>query len=600
MADIEQLITTAMDGGSADHAGAIIGQLDIWSSAIKAKAGVGRGSSKKKELYGIKKLRELILELAVRGLLVPQDPNDEPASELLKKIAVEKQQLIKDKKIKKQKPLPLISDEDMAFKQPRGWKWARLGEVGLVASSSRVHKRDWQDNGIPFFRAREIVKLSQHGRVENELFISAELFHKLTEKGVIPELGDVMITGVGTIGVPYTVKESESFYFKDASVLIFKNYFNLYPPYLTLFMKSPCWNKSIHEGSMGTTVHTLTISRANIVSVPIPPLAEQHRIVAKVDELMALCDQLEQQTETSLTAHQTLVETVLAALTRPTAPNGGSKKSTALQTAGSSAKPATLSPEAILFEHFDTLFTTQHSIDQLKQTILKLAVMGKLAPQNPNDEPASELLKKIAAEKEQLIKDKKIKKQKPLPPISDEEKPFELPVGWEWCRLSEVIQISSGGGLTSVNMNKEGGVPVYGGNGVTGFHDVGNIDHETLVIGRVGFYCGSIHITPNIAWVTDNAFITKFSEKNIDLNYLAWLLKGTDLKENQNATAQPVISGRKIYPIIVAIPPQVEQIRIVDRIDSLYQLCDQLKAHLNDAQTTQLHLADALAGQAIP
>src|SRR5690606_13563034 len=116
------------------------------------------------------------------------------------------------------------------------------------------------------------------------------------------------------------------------------------------------------------------------------------------------------------------------------------------------------------------------------------------------------------AEKEQLIADKKIKRQKPLQPITDDEKPFELPEGWEFTRIGVIVHIASGQGLTAANMNAEGNVPVYGGNGVTGWHDSGNVSKRTLVIGRVGYYCGSIHVTPERAWVTDNAFITTFSE----------------------------------------------------------------------------------------
>jgi len=151
----------------------------------------------------------------------------------------------------------------------------------------------------------------------------------------------------------------------------------------------------------------LALHRILSSAIALPPLAEQHRIVAKVDELMLLCDQLEQQTEESLSAHQTLVEVLLAALTE-----------------SDSAVPVKESFQTNwqrLAEHFDILFTTEASIEQLKQTILQLAVMGKLVPQNPNDEPASVLLEKIAKEKAELIADKKIKKQKPLPAITDEE-----------------------------------------------------------------------------------------------------------------------------------------------------------------------------------
>ncbi|MBF4232094.1 restriction endonuclease subunit S, partial [Vibrio anguillarum] len=177
------------------------------------------------------------------------------------------------------------------------------------------------------------------------------------------------------------VKAGEKFYFKDASVLIFKNYHGLSAEFLYYLFKSRYWLDAIHKESMGTTVHTLTISRANETLVPVIPVEEQHRIVAKVDELMALCDQLEQQTEASLDAHQVLVETLLATLTN-------SQDATEL-----------MANWTRISEHFDTLFTTEQSIDQLKQTILQLAVMGKLVPQDPNDEPAAKLLERIAEEK---------------------------------------------------------------------------------------------------------------------------------------------------------------------------------------------------------
>ena len=148
-------------------------------------------------------------------------------------------------------------------------------------------------------------------------------------------------------------------------------------------------------------------------------------------------------------------------------------------------------------------------------------------------------------------------------------------------------------------MVKNGNIPVYGGNGVSGHHDKANVFKRTLIIGRVGFYCGAIHITPEKAWVTDNAFITTFPEEYIYLEFLELLLKATDLKENQNATAQPVISGKKLYPIVVSLPPLAEQRRIVAKVDELMALCDQLKSKLATAQTTQNKLAFSLVADAI-
>lgn len=214
-------------------------------------------------------------------------------------------------------------------------------------------------------------------------------------------------------------------------------------------------------------------------------------------------------------------------------------------------------------------------LQDLKKSILQYAMQGKLVAQDPNDEPASELLRRIKAEKEQLIKEGKIKKEKPLPPITKDEIPYELPQGWEWVSLGNIIKISSGNFLPAEKMNQNGKIPVYGGNGINGYHDEYLIDKPTLIIGRVGFYCGCVHLSKGKAWVTDNAFITQFSENNIDIKFLQWLLIFSDLGKNDNATAQPVVSGKKIYPLIVSLPPFAEQKRIVEKLEEILPLVDE-------------------------
>ncbi|WP_370053039.1 restriction endonuclease subunit S [Neptunomonas sp.] len=580
--------------------------IDLWTSAIENKSSAGRGSSRKQTLYGIKKLRELILELAVRGKLVPQDPNDEPASELLKRIEAERDQLVKEGKIKKPKKLPEISDEEKPFELPEGWVWVRLGNLGIVASSSRVHKKDWLSNGIPFYRAREIIRLSQNGYVDNELFISETLFEELTKSGNTPQENDLMITGVGTIGVPYIVRSNDRFYFKDASVLIFKNHYSLYPTFIHNFMKSPFWKGLIHEGSMGTTVHTLTIARANTVLVPFAPLREQHRIVAKVDELMALCDQLEQQTEQQLDAHQQLVDTLLDTLTQ---------SQNADELADNWAR---------LSEHFDTLFTTEASIDQLKQTILQLAVMGKLVPQNPNDEPASELLKRIAAEKAQLIKDGKIKKQKPLPPISEEEKPFKLPEGWEWVRLDDICYgVTSGSTPPKDVFSEETGIPYlkvynirnqnidfnYKKQFITAEYHSTKLKRSSLYPGDVlmnivGPPLGKIAIIPDDypEWNCNQAIVFfRPIVKEINLFLYSYLCAGLFLERIEliGTAGQDNISVTKSRSIVFPLLSLSEQGRIVTKINELFTLCDQLKERLAQSQQTQLQLTDTLVTEAL-
>lgn len=210
----------------------------------------------------------------------------------------------------------------------------------------------------------------------------------------------------------------------------------------------------------------------------------------------------------------------------------------------------------------------------LKNSILQLAVKGKLVEQRAEEGTARELFEQIKLEKDQLIKDKKIKKSKPLPEITEDEIPFEIPESWEWVRLGELISIESGKGLTSKDM-KEGEIPVFGGNGITGYHNEALVNKETVVIGRVGFYCGSVHLTPKEAWVTDNAFITTFPDKSIDTKYLIYILRHMNLGKSHNATAQPVVSGKKIYPLLFPLPPLEEQHRIVAKIEEILPYIDQ-------------------------
>ena len=228
----------------------------------------------------------------------------------------------------------------------------------------------------------------------------------------------------------------------------------------------------------------------------------------------------------------------------------------------------------------------------LKKSILQEAVQGKLVQQDENDEPASVLLERIREEKARLVKEGKIKKDKNESVIFrrdnshyeklngierciDDEIPFEIPENWCWCRTSSFLTISSGDCLTSQKMDN-GVYPVFGGNGITGYHSKYNVTEPTLVIGRVGFYCGSTHITPNFAWVTDNAFITTFDRNNIDILWLKLLLDSSELRKRSSSTAQPVISGKTVYPLLVPLPPIAEQRRIVSAYNSLLPLVEQL------------------------
>lgn len=248
-----------------------------------------------------------------------------------------------------------------------------------------------------------------------------------------------------------------------------------------------------------------------------------------------------------------------------------------------------------------------HQLDlvkKLRQQFLQEAVQGKLIRNEELEmrntegvgETGAALLNRIKAEKV-----KTGKKEKPLLPIKEDEIPFDIPDNWVWCRLGEIVHLSSGDGLTSHQMNKEGKIPVYGGNGITGYHDGWNVEEDTIVVGRVGAYCGSIHLTQKFAWVTDNAFIVSYSKTNLNREFLILLLKGAKLRELSFDGSQPVISGMRVYPKLVALPPLSIQAQIVTKVEELMGLCDALEAGIraskgvNEALLQQV-LREALAG----
>ena len=556
---------------------------------------------------GIQKLRGLILELAVRGKLAAQDPNDEPASELLKKIAEERARLEAEGICRKSKPIRQDDEEDLPFALPPSWEWSHLGGIGVIGSSSRVHQKDWTDQGVPFYRAREIVKLSQDGFVQNELFISETLYESLAASGLVPVENDLMVTGVGTIGVPYIVKTDDRFYFKDASVLIFKNYHRLVAKYIRIFMTSPCWVRRIHEKSMGTTVHTLTIVRANEVPVPIPPLAEQHRIVAKVDELMALCDRLEAEQADAASAHARLVETLLGTLTQST---------DAADLAANWQR---------LAEHFDTLFATEASIDALKQTVLQLAVMGKLVPQNPNDEPASKLLKRIGQERARLEAGGTCKKSKSMPPVGEDEQPFEVPESWVWERIGNYA-IQTDYGLSEKTLPASEGIPVLkmgdiqagkvvlGGQKVVPLATEGlpylflepddllyNRTNSAELVGKTGIFRG---LAQQYSFASYLIRIRCFN-KLVSPTFLNFVMNAPMFRETEivphlkQQCGQANVNGTILRNMRIPVPPAAEQHRIVAKVDELMALCDRLKADVATARQHQATLADTLIDAAL-
>ena len=369
---------------------------------------------------GVARLRELILTLAVQGKLVPQDPADEPASVLLQKIRAEKDRLIGEGKIKKDKPLAAIAEEEKPFELPMGWEWVRLGDIGYTNIGLTFSPNDVSETGTPVLRSNNI----QLGKLD--LSDLKRVNMKVKDSVLVAE-GDLLICArngskalVGKTALISGLSEPIAF---GAFMAIFRSEVNGYVLY---FVNSPLFRRMISDVNT-TTINQITQENLRKTVFPLPPLAEQSRIVARVEELMRLCDALEAKGQLEATQHAQLLSTLLGTLT-------------------ASATPEELADNwQRVAQHFDLLLDRPEAIDALEQTLLQLAVRGLLVPQDPADEPASVLLQKIRAEKDRLIAAGQIKKDKPLSPVTDEEKPFELPVGWEWVRFGVIAGIERGG-----------------------------------------------------------------------------------------------------------------------------------------------------------
>ncbi|NKG30884.1 restriction endonuclease subunit S [Erwinia rhapontici] len=580
----------------------ITDHIDIWSSALQTRSTAGRGSNGKIDLYGIKKLRELILELAVRGKLVPQDPNDESASELLKRIATEEAMLVKQGKIKKQKPLPEISEDEKPFELPVGWEWVRMDHVG----------HDWgqktPENDFTYIDVGSINK--ELGIVAEPTIIQAQDAPSRARK--IVRRNTVVYSTVRPylLNIAVINEDFQPEPIASTAFAIVHPWEGISATFIYHYLRSPVFINYVESCQTGVAYPAINDKQFFSGVVAIPPLEEQLRIVDKVNDLMSLCDQLEQQSLTSLDAHQQLVVTLLTTLT------------------DSQNAEERVENWARISQHFDTLFTTEASIDALKQTILQLAVMGKLVPQDPNDEPASELLKRIEQEKTQLVKEGKIKKQKPLPPVEFEEHPFSLPDSWEYVRLNNIASLIGGFAYKSSSFIKDskyqvlrmGNIrpdqirmdenPVFISDSVANDTSDYKLISKDIVLTMTGTkgkrdYLYSAIIPDGLSRTLYlNQRICKVNVIMANAEFVNILMKSNSLldviyKQSTGTANQANISMQSLSAWVVPLPPLKEQNLIVKLSTELLLLCDQLKSRLQSAQQTQLHLADAFTDAAL-
>jgi type I restriction enzyme S subunit len=592
MSAIQQLLT--------DH-------IDIWTAAeAEKKLGRGRASGNAASVYGIKKLRELILELAVRGKLVPQDASDEPASAFFQRIKTESATLLAAGKAKAGKTLAAITEDEKPFDLPKGWEWIRLGEIAETIRGVTYTKSDASDSPlpdyVPLLRGNNI---NRHLNFDNPVFVPKHLLNK----DQFIRAGDIVIAmssgSADLVGKAAQATDDFTGGFgafcgvvRSKSVEVFD--------FLGFFFQTPLYRGQAAGHGKGIGINNLQKSSLQTLKIPLPPLSEQHRLVVKVDELMALCDQLEAQHSDAADAHEQLVSHLLGTLTQS---QGAADFNTNWQR---------------IAAHFDTLFTTEASIDTLKQTLLQLAVMGKLVPQDANDEPASELLKRIQAEKAKLIVEGKIKKNQSLPLIADDEKSYSLPLGWEWCRLQEITKLITDGKHGDCNNSPDSGYFFLSAKDIqngkllyenareivpTEFQEVHKrtaLESGDICMVNTGATVGKMAIAPDHAFTGRTTFqksvaVIKILRPFIDQNYITNFLiaEAPNLLRKSGGSAINNLLLGDLKMKLVPLPSTREQTAIAARVVELMAQCDQLKSRITDANQLKQKLADVLVEHAV-
>jgi len=548
---------------------------------------------------GVARLRELILTLAVQGKLVPQDPNDEPASALLERIRAEKARLVKEGKIRKDKPQAAIAEEEKPFAIPPRWEWARIGDVLLQVTDGTHHTPKYLDSGVAFISVKDIDGKSIS--FADCKYIS-EAEHLQINARCNPERGDVLLCRIGTLGRPTIVDTDRPFsLFVSVGLLKLPKSVDI-SKYLHLLLSSQVMAAQYDEIKAGGS-HTNKLNLGDIpqLRVPTPPLAEQTRIVARVEELMALCDSLEVKGKLGAEQHTRLVGSLFDSL------------------ANSESAHALAENWQRIATHFDLLLDRPAAVDTLEQSILQLAVRGLLVPQNPADEPASALLQKIRTEKDRLIATGQLKRDRPQPSISNEEKPFEPPKGWEWVALKDLLPefqngVSSRGDVGGksitvlrladiknrrISLRDTREIPINERDA----KKYGLLKGDILIV-RVN---GSADIVGQFILNDDDLtaiYCDHFIRMRIDQTFITpdflSLLGESDIARSRiqslfiTTAGQKTVNQSHIGSLLLPLPPLPEQSRIVARVAELRTLCTQLRERLAATDQIQSRLAATL------
>jgi type I restriction enzyme, S subunit len=552
----------------------------------------------------VKKLRETILDLAVRGKLVEQDPNDEPASVLLERIREEKERLIREKKIKQEKTLELTNEKEEPFRLPDGWMWTRFANcvrnIKGVTYKKNVAISEYIDGYELILRGGNIDSKTGLLNFSDNIYIPKGI---VKEEQYILNGDTLMVASSGTkssIAKSTFIKNKIEDTSVGAFLYIVRPFESINSRYINIIVQK--FRQDIIDTTAGTNISNVNKGVLDEFLTPVPPLEEQKRIVEKVDSLMAFCDKLEKALEKKVHYGELAAKSVFNAVGNV-----------------STAEELEETLRFILL-NFKDLSLGDNAVKELKNCILQLAVQGKLVPQDPNDEPSEVLLEKIREGKERLIKEKKIKKEKPLAEISEEEKNlvFNLPQNWRFDRVGNIFAIKSSKRVFEKDY-VENGIPFFRSK------EIGELECGKYIVSEkhisIGKYnkiknendmpkIGDLLVTSvgtiGNTWIVDerefyykDGNITQVcSNKNMNIKYVQYYIKSNFFINQVNGTvagtAYNALTIMKFKNIIITIPPIEEQKRIVEKVDSLMKLCDQLEKKIQKQKDYSNRLIESI------
>lgn len=479
-------------------------------------------------------LKASILQYAIQGKLVEQRPEEGTGEELYQQIQTDKQTLIREKKIKKEKPLPDIIDDEIPFDVPESWKWVKVGNVGSWSSGATPSRTNpaYYGGSIPWLKTGDL----NDGFIQEVPEYITDLALEKTSLRLNP-IGSVLMAMYGaTIGklgileIPVTTNQA------CCACIPYAGMNNKYLFYYLMSMRQSYIGMA--EGGAQPN-----ISKEKIVNspIPLPPAEEQWRIVAKIEELLPYVDRY----------------------------------------AASYEK----------LEQFNAKFP-----EDMKKSILQYAIQGKLVEQRPEEGTGKELYRQIQYEKQRLIEEGKIKKEKPLPKITEDELPFDIPESWKWCRLSDVIDVRDGTHDSPKYVPV--GIPlVTSKNLVNGVIDYGNVkyitqedadkinvrsmvDDDDILFAMIGSIGNPVLVKKDREFCIKNmALFKKHANTDISMRYMYWFFFFIQykLKKEASGGVQSFISLSRFREYLVPLPPFAEQKRIVAKIEEMLPLCERLK-----------------------